>query len=121
MEKTSILKLPKGFTSILARKSGIKLLKSENLTKVKGWRLPDIIEVEKQRLPDAIGAKKRELPDTIGAEKRRLSGISKAERWRLSGSPKPKALSAIIKIRFIKPISIIEVIFYLCQRWLFRA
>lgn len=69
LEKTSTLKLLKRFTSILAKKLGIELLESENLTKVEGQGLPDTIRIKEQRLPNTIRAKGEELPDTIRAKK----------------------------------------------------
>lgn len=88
-EEASTLKLTNGFATTSARKLGIELLGSEDSTK----------------------AKKRGLLDPTGVEEWKLSGATKVERRRLPGSPEPEALSAIITIRFTKPMSIVELIF----------
>lgn len=68
----------------------------------------NFLSVSKVTIPDL------KLSDTIRAEGRGLSRALKTERQGLLGSLKPEALFAIIKIRFTKPMSIIELISYLC-------
>ncbi len=85
-EEVYIPKSPNRFASISARKSDIELLQSKDSTRVEG----------------------RGLPDTIGAEERGLLKLPEIEEQGLLGFLESEALSVGIKIRFTKPMSIIE-------------
>lgn len=78
--------------------------------------MKDLTRAKRRGLSDTTGAKEQELPGIIRAEGRELPGISEAEGQELSGFPEPKVLSAIIKIRLIKLMLIIKLIFYIHQR-----
>ena len=72
--------------------------------------------MELSGLKNSAEVEEQQLSDTRRAEERKLPGTIKAKEQGFLGFSKPETLSAIIKIRFTKPISIIELIFYLCQR-----
>ncbi len=105
LEEASTPKSPNGFASTSARKSAMELLQLEDST-----------EAEGQGLTDMTGVEERELPGTTGAEGWGLPRAPETEGRGLPGSPEPEALSAIIKIRFTKLMSMIELISYLRQR-----
>lgn len=105
LKEASTSKSPNGFANISTRKLVMKLLWSENLTRAERQKLPNMTKVEERKLPGITGAKGQGLPE-----------VTKTARQGLLGSLVLEALSAIIKIRFIKPMLIIKFISYLCQR-----